>query len=83
MLTVKNLILNPRGWFHDSEVEAAKKLLKMRFPLVDGLEEPAIIGNLVTPAKSEFYSNNQHWFALGVYQHAVVPCWFCWCCLSI
>ena len=28
----KKLILNPRGWLHDSEVEAAQKLLKMKFP---------------------------------------------------
>ena len=64
----KKLILNPPGWLHDSEVEAAQKLLKMKFPLVDGLEDPAIIGNFVTPATSEFVqiiNNGLHWVCIS------------------
>ena len=64
----KKLILNPRGWLHDSEVEAAQKLLKMKFPLFDGLEDPAITGNLVTPATSEFVqiiNTGLHWVCIS------------------
>ena len=64
----KKLILNPRGWLHDSEVEAAQKLLKMKFPLVDGLVDPAIIGNLVIPATSEFVqiiNTGLHWVCIS------------------
>lgn len=64
----KKLILNPRGWLHDSEVEAAQKLLKMKFPMVDGLVDPAIIGNLVTPATSEFVqiiNTGLHWVCIS------------------
>ena len=64
----KKLILNPRGWLHDSEVEAAQKLLKMKFPLVDDLEDSAIIGNLVTPATTEFVqiiNTGLHWVCIS------------------
>jgi len=64
----KNLILSPHSWLHDSEVEPAQKLLKMKFPLVDGLEDLDIIGNLVTPATSEFVqiiNTGLHWVCIS------------------
>ena len=65
----KKLILNPCGWLHDSEVEAAQNLVKMKFPLVDGLEDPAIIGNLVTHATSVFVqiiNTGSHWVCISM-----------------
>ena len=47
-------ILSSTGWLTDSQVEAAQDLLKSQFPLVDCLEDPSIVGDLVTPAASEF-----------------------------
>ena len=64
----KKLILKPNGWLYDSEVEAAQNLLKMKFPLVDGLEDPAIVGKLVTPATSEFVqiiNTGAHWVCIS------------------
>ena len=51
-----------------TQKKAAQKLLKMKFPLVDGLEDPAIIGNLVTPATSEFVqiiNTGLHWVCIS------------------
>jgi len=64
----KTNIINPGAWLADSEVEAAQNLLKMKFPLIDGLEDPAIAGTLVTPAISEFIqviNTGSHWVCLS------------------
>ena len=61
-------ILSSTGWLTDSQVEAAQDLLKSQFPLVDGLEDPSIVGDLVTPAASEFVqiiNTGSHWVCLS------------------
>ena len=60
----KSNILSSTGWLTDSEVEAAQDLLKSQFPLVDCLEDPSVVGDLVTPAASEFVqiiNTGSHW----------------------
>jgi len=47
---------------------AAQNLLKIEFPLVNGLQEPALIGNLVTPSPSEFIqiiNTGLHWVCIS------------------
>ena len=64
----KSNILNKSGWLSDSEVHAGQMLLKMEFPLVDGLCEPAVRGDLVTPAFSEFVqiiNTGAHWICMS------------------
>lgn len=47
----KSNIANPNGWLMDSEIHAAKQLLKTQLPHLDGLNDPDILsGDLVTPA---------------------------------
>ncbi|CAH3178104.1 unnamed protein product, partial [Porites lobata] len=65
----KSNILSSTGWLTDSEVEAAQDLLKSQFPLVDGLEDPSIVGDLVTPVASAFVqiiNTGSHWVCLNV-----------------
>ena len=50
----KSNILDKTGWLYDSEIHAGQSLLKRDFPMVDGLNDPAVRGALVTPAASEF-----------------------------
>ena len=46
----KKHLLNPITWLFDSEIHAAQ----LKFPFIDGLVDPVIQGNLVTPAMTEF-----------------------------
>ena len=65
---LKPIFLVPPDALTDSEVEAAEDLLKSQFPLVDGLEDPSIVGDLVTPAASEFVqiiNTGSHWVCLS------------------
>ena len=67
-LVSKSNILNPKGWLTDSEIHVGQMLLKMEFPLVDGLCDPAITGDLVTPATSEFVqiiNTGAHWVCMS------------------
>ena len=64
----KSNILCSTRWLTDSEVEGAQDLLKSQFPLVDGLEDPSIVGDLVTPAASAFVqiiNTGSHWVCLS------------------
>ena len=72
---LKPIFLVPPDALTDSEVEAAEDLLKSQFPLVDGLEDPSIVGDLVTPAASEFCTDNQHRVTLGVSQCHFLSHW--------
>ncbi|CAH3124470.1 unnamed protein product, partial [Pocillopora meandrina] len=61
-------ILNKITWLCDSEIHAGQILLKQKFPLVDGLRDPVIVGALVTPAISEFVqiiNTGSHWVCLS------------------
>ena len=67
-LVSKTNILNPNGWLSDSEIHAGQMLLKMEFPLVDGLCDPAVTGDLVTPDSSEFVqiiNTGAHWVCMS------------------
>ena len=47
---------------------AAQNPLKIEFPLVNGLQEPALIGNLVTPATIKFIqmiNTGLHWMCIS------------------
>ena len=46
--------MKPTHWLHDFKIHASKILLKRSFPLVDGLQDPVVIGPMVIPARSEF-----------------------------
>ncbi len=64
----KNNILNKKGWLTDSEIHAGQVLLKKEFPLIDGLWDPAIREDLVTPAISEFVqiiNIGSHWICMS------------------
>ena len=64
----KKNILDKKGWLTDSEIHAGQVLLKMEFPLVDGLCDPAVHGDLVTPAISEFVqiiNIGAHWICMS------------------
>ena len=64
----KDHILNKTTWLCDSEIHAGQILLKQKFPLVDGLRDPVIVGALVTPAISEFVqiiNTGSHWVCLS------------------
>ena len=64
----KENILDKKGWLTDSEIHAGQGLLKMEFPLVDGLCDPAVQGDLVTPAISEFIqiiNTGAHWICMS------------------
>ena len=64
----KENILDKKGWLTDSEIHAGQMLLKMEFPLVDGLCNPAVQGDLVTPAISEFIqiiNTGAHWICMS------------------
>ena len=60
--------LKKTNWLCDSEIHAGQILLKMKFPCVDGLHDPAISGALVSPAISEFLqivNTGGHWVCLS------------------
>ncbi|XP_068726255.1 uncharacterized protein [Montipora capricornis] len=64
----KSNILDKTGWLYDSEIHAGQSLLKRDFPMVDGLDDPAVRGALVTPAASEFIqiiNVGRHWVCLS------------------
>ena len=64
----KENILDKKGWLTDSEIHPGQVLLKMEFPLVDGLCDPAVQGDLVTPAISEFIqiiNTGAHWICMS------------------
>ena len=64
----KKNILDKKGWLTDSEIHAGQVLLNMQFPLVDGLCDPAVQGDLVTPAISEFVqiiNTGAHWICMS------------------
>ena len=65
----KSNIANPNGWLMDSEIHAAKQLLKTQLPHLDGLNDPDILsGDLVTPAVTEFVQiikTGGHWVCLS------------------
>ena len=64
----KNHILRKTTWLCDSEIHAGQILLKSRFPCLDGLHDPAITGELVTPEISEFVqiiNTGSHWVCLS------------------
>ena len=64
----KSNILDKTGWLYDSEIHAGQSLLKRDFPMVDGLNDPAVRGALVTPAALEFIqiiNVGQHWVCLS------------------
>lgn len=64
----KKNILDKKGWLTDSEIHAGQVLLKTEFPLVDGLCDPAVKGDLVTPAISEFVqivNIGAHWVCMS------------------
>ena len=55
-------------WLHDSEIHAGQVLLKKEFPHVDGLQDPAIRGELVLPAAYEFVqiiNVGGHWVCIS------------------
>ena len=49
-----NHILRKTTWLCDSEIHAGQVLLKIKFPCVDGLHNPAFVGELGTLEISEF-----------------------------
>ena len=64
----KNSILDKTYWLHDSEIQAGQILLKMVFPFLNGLIDPAVRGTLVLPATSEFVqiiNVGSHWVCLS------------------
>ena len=64
----RNHILRKTTWLNDSEIRAGQVLLKNKFPCVDGLHNPAIVGELVTPEISEFVqiiNTGNHWVCLS------------------
>ena len=64
----KASIVKKTYWLHDSEIHAGQVLLKTEFPLIDGLNDPAIRGPLVVPAMSEFVqivNVGSHWVCLS------------------
>ena len=61
-------ILKTTYWLHDSEIHAGQILLKEEFPHVDGLQDPAIRGELVLPAAYEFVqvvNVGRHWACIS------------------
>ena len=50
-------ILKKTTWLCDSEIHAGQLLLKSKFPLVDGLHNPSISGELVTLPKVNLYKS--------------------------
>ena len=61
-------ILKKTHWLFDSEIHAGQILLKEKFPFVDGLCDPAVKGELVVPAVSEFVqviNTGSHWVCLS------------------
>ena len=65
----KSNIANPNGWLMDSEIHAAKQLLKTQLPHLDGLNDPdSLSGDLVTPAVTQFVqiiNTGGHWVCLS------------------
>lgn len=65
----KSNIANPNGRLMDSEIHAAKQLLKTQLPHLDGLNDPDILsGDLVTPAVTQFVqiiNTGGHWVCLS------------------
>ena len=61
-------ILKKSHWLYDSEIHAGQILLKTKFPFADGLRDPAVEGELVVPAVSEFaqvINTGSHWVCLS------------------
>lgn len=53
----KGRIPNPVTWLVDSKIEAAQNLLKMKFPLIDGLQDPSVRGIHVTLRQVNWYKS--------------------------
>lgn len=63
----KKNILQVNYWLADSEIHAGQQLLKKQYPFIDGLNDPAIQGTLVTPVTSEYIqivNSGSHWVCL-------------------
>ena len=64
----KENILSSDEELSDSEIYAGLQLLKRQFPMIGGLRDPAVNGDLVTPEKYEFVqviNSGGHWVCLS------------------